>query len=289
MKLPPLILLAAMSLGAGGGPASAVRDNAGLFSPEAVQKADEEIAALQDVYHLGVEMETITSPAEELRTKIGRMKPAQAAPLLKAWAEKEASQAAGKGVYILICKEPGDVEVIVPPEIRARDFTLYDATRLRSLLQAMRSGPTHVAQRDKRLLEAVGQLREAVRYNLRPPFPWFAVSGVLAGVLGLWGVLSLVRRRLYAVDAPDPLRLNLFNASLGSRFGTAAAHWIVDALFVAASRSCAPPEQESFPLPAPAAPPAVDETAPGTRPDPLDLVVRDELAEELNRVAPTRF
>ena len=230
MTLPSLFLVALVG-------ASAVRDEARLFSPETRQKADEEIAALGDVYHLDIVVETADSPPEELRRKIAGMKPAYVAPLLHDWAAERADQEGIKGVYILICKEPGDVEVVVSPEVLQRDFTVYDAKRLSFLLRkTMKAGPSYIARRDKSLLEAVVQMREAVRYNLRPPFPWLPVSGVLVGVLGLWGVLSLVRRRLRAAEPPEPLRLNLFNALLGGMFGTVAGHWIIDTLFVAAPR-----------------------------------------------------
>ena len=273
MTLPSLFLVALVS-------ASAVRDEAGLFSPETRQKADEEIAALRDVYHLDVVVETAVAPPEELRKKIAGMKPAQAAPLLHAWAVERADQEATKGVYILICKEAGRVEVVVSPEALQRDVTAYDAKQLYFLLRAMKAGPANVAQRDRKLLAAVVQIREAVRYNLRPPFPWLQVSGVLAGVLGLWAVLSLVRRRLRVAEPPEPLRLNLFNALLGGMFGTVAAHWIIDTLFVAASRSSALLDEGRLRLPLVQPAPAFAEAVqaePETQPDRLDLAARDEI------------
>jgi hypothetical protein len=283
MTLPSLFLVALVG-------ASAVRDEAGLFSPETCQKADEEIAALRDVYHLDIVIETAVSPPEELRKRIAGMKPASAAPLLRAWAVERADQEAIKGAYILICTQPRDVIVIVSPEALQQDFTGYDANRLRLLLTNMNAGSSHIAQRDKKLLAAVVQMREALRYNLRPPFPWLPVCGVLVGVLGLWGVLSLVRRRLRAVEPPEPLRLNLFNALLGGVFGTVAAHWIIDTLFVAASRSSAPLVEGSLRLPTQPAPSAPEEQeAPETQPDRLDLAARDDLLDERKPTAPTRF
>ncbi len=286
MTLAPLFLLAA-AFAAVDGPASAVRDEAGLFSPEIRQKADEEIAALRDVYHLDIVVETALAPPEALHKEIAGMRPSRAAPLLRSWAVERADQEATRGVYILICKEPGDVEVVVSPEALQQDFTEYDAKRLHALLRTMKAGPGHIAQRDKRLLEAVVQIREAVRYNLRPTFPWLPVSGVLAGVLALWGVLSLVRRRLRTTEAPEPLRLNLFNALLGGMFGTVAAHWIIDTLFVAASRSVAPVD-EAGPIPVEAPPASTEgddaEIAP-TRAERLDLAARDGSPEESNSPA----
>jgi hypothetical protein len=285
-------LLAGLGLSAAAdGLAPAVRDEAGLFSAETRQKADEEIASLQDVYHLDIVIETAAAPPEELRQKLVGMKSARAAPLLRAWAETQANQAINKGVYVWICKEPGDVEVVVSPEALRQDFTVYDVNRLRSLLKNMNRGPSRIAQRDKKLLEAVVQMREAVRYNQRPPFPWLAVSGVLVGVLGLWGVLSLVRGRLRAAEPPEPLRLNLLNALRGGMFGTVAGHWIIDTLFVAASRSSVPLEQGQLRLPVVQPPSTVsdDEAAPESQPNRLDLAAHDEPVDEQTSAAPTRF
>ena len=51
MTLPSLFLLAIVGASTGAdGAAPAIRDDAGLFSRETGQKADEEIAALRDVY-----------------------------------------------------------------------------------------------------------------------------------------------------------------------------------------------------------------------------------------------
>ncbi len=280
MTPPPLLLLVGMGMfaGAGAGSVPAVRDQAGLFSPEARQKADVEYAALRDIYHLDVVVETAAAPPEELRKKISGMRSAHAAPLLHAWAAERADREEIKGVYILICTEPRDVEVLASPEVLQHDFTNYDANRLHSLLINMKAGPNHVAQRDKRLLEAAVQIREAVRYNLRPPFPWLPVSGVLVGVLGLWGVLSLARSRLRVGEPSEPLRLNLFNALLGGMFGTIAAHWIIDTLFVAASRSSLPQEETRVTLPSARTAPSFAEAvqpAPEMQGDRLDLAARD--------------
>jgi hypothetical protein len=279
MTLPPVVLLAGLSLFAADDDlAPAVRDEANLFSPDARQKADEEIAVLRDVYHFDLVIETAASPPAELHKKITGMRPAQAALLLRTWAEAQANQAINKGAYVLICEEPGDVEVIVSPEALEQEFTGYDANRLRSLLKNMNRRPNRVAQRDKRLLEAVVQTREAIRYNLRPAFPWLPVGGVLVGVVGLWGVLSIVRRRLRAAEPAEPPRLNLVNAMRGGLFGTVAGHWIIDTLFVAASHSSAPLEEGQVRLPLTQPPPTAAEApqSAAAQSDRLDLAAREE-------------
>jgi hypothetical protein len=88
---------------------------------------------------------------------------------------------------------------------------------------------------------------------------------------------------LRSTEPPEPLRLNLFNALLGGMFGTVAAHWIIDTLFVAASRSSAPPEEGLLRLPLAQPPPAAAdcEAASETQPNRLDLAARDDPVDEL--------
>ncbi len=278
MTLPPVALLAGLSLFAADERiVTGVHDAANLFSPDARRRADGEIAAFRDVYHFDIVIDTVAALPEGLHKKIAGMKPAQASPLLYAWADAQVDWTINNGVYVWICKEPGDVEVVVSPEAQQREFTQYDATRLRSLLKSMRAGPTHAGQRDKRLLLAVAQVREAVRYNLRPPFPWLAVGSVLVGVVGLWGILSLVRRRLGAPGATESPRLALLSGLLGGEFGTVAGHWVIDTLFVAASRSSAPVvvERQVRQPTAPSSPAATEAPAPAQS-DRLDLAAREE-------------
>jgi hypothetical protein len=61
-------------------------------------------------------------------------------------------------------------------------------------------------------------------------------------------------------------------------FGTVAAHWIIDTLYVAASLSAAPPEEGRVRLPLAQPPPTAPEEqeAPETQPVRLDLAARDE-------------
>ena len=172
----------------------------------------------------------------------------------------------------------GCVVVVVAPEALGRAITAVDAKALHDRLVWFRSQDT--AKNDKILLNAVEQVHEDAAYNLRPPFPWLQVSGVLLGVLGLWGVLGLVRRRMRGTSVagpPETGRLVLYGGLLGGMFGTVAGHWIYDSLFVAASRS-AVPVAASAPEPPPAE--AGDAEPAPTAAERLDLAARDGAMEE---------
>ncbi len=277
-------------------PTTAVRDEARLFSPEARQKADEEIAAIKKAYHLNFVLETAAAAPDEVKQQLQAAKTnALKMQVLNAWGARRAEAAGSDGVYTLVCKdvvrgwfgrEYGCVVVVVAPEALGRAITAADAKALHDRLVWFKAQDT--AKNDKILLNAVEQVREDAAYNLRPPFPWLQVSGVLLGVLGLWGVLGLVRQRLQGTvvaGPPEPGRLSLYGGLLGGMFGTVAGHWIYDSLFVAASRS-AVPVAAAAPEPPPAeAGVAEPEPTPGER---LDLAAHDETMEESKTPAEAR-
>ncbi len=148
------------------------------------------------------------------------------------------------------------------------------------------------AKNDAILLSSVAQVRDDLYYMHLPPFPWLGVGAVMAGALGLWGVLGLVRLRLRTGAPPEARSPALFAALLGGLFGSAAGHWIYDTLFVAASRSAAaaePPEQAAPAAPKEAGPvEAVEPPAP-TPAERLDLAAHDHSTEEPTTPSPARF
>ncbi len=241
-------------------PTAAVWDEAQLFSPEARQKADEELAEITKNYHLDFLLETVASPPDEVKKQLQAAKTnAQKSQILQAWGARRAEDAGSDGVYVLVCRdvtrgwfgrEYGCVVVVVAPEALGRAITAVDAKALHDRLVWFTRGQD-TARNDKILHNAVAHVREDLAYNLRPPFPWLQVSGVLLSVLGLWGVLGLVRQRMQGAAVagpPEPGRLVLYGGLLGGMFGAVAGHWIYDSLFVVASRSRRLPRK-----PAPAA------------------------------------
>jgi hypothetical protein len=294
-----LLGMAAFAVGARSddAPPPAVRDDAQLFQPNAAAQASEELKDIGELYGLPFVLETVAS-AEDVKDQLRDAKTSlQKDQVLRDWAAKRAKEADDKAVYILICKDVthgwfgrvyGAVVVVVPDEARSRQFTDADAKALHDQLRWFNAGKAR-AKNDAILLSAVDRLRDMLAYNHRPPFPWFGVGGVMGVVLGLWGLLGLVRLRMRRADAasgpPETRRPDLFAALLGSMFGSVSAHWVYDTLFVAASR--APAVEEALPAvdeKQPAAP--VEAAAPRepTQSERLDLAASERPASE-----PARF
>ena len=289
--LPVVVFLAPSASARADDLRPAVRDDAGLFSADAVARATAELGAIRSDYHLDFLIDTVAAPPDDVRKQLlGAKDNAHKDRILRDWAGRRAEAAGGEAVYLLVAKDVvrgwfgksyGCVVVTVPQAARSAEFTDADAKALHDRLVWFHSGQ-NTAHNDATLRAAIAKVGDELRYNSLPPFPWLQVGGVFVTVLGLGGVLWLVRRRLPAADAPGPV---LRGARLGCQFGSPAAHWIYDTLFVAASASAARPAPAAA-SPGPEAP-AEDAPAP-TKAERLDLAVRDEPAEEPDTAAAVR-
>jgi hypothetical protein len=293
-RLALLALLAVAAVGRAETPPAAVRDAAGLFSEDGRRRADEKLRDLRAIYHLDVVVQTVEAPPaddqERLKqAKSGKERNQAVAEFFKGWGAREAEKAEVDGVHVLICKEVlpkenGYVQVTVwPAGAHADLFPPADQRKLHDKLAgAMKKDdgffrlpqkgppPDLAEQRSKVLNEALDEMREALRVNSLPPFPWGVVIGVIAGALALWGVLGLVRMRLRKPDAAaGKERPGALAGLLGGLFGTAAGHWIYDTLFFHGPRasaaatgaeapSAATPEAAAAPAEAPEEPAAAD-------------------------------
>jgi uncharacterized membrane protein YgcG len=83
-----------------------VRDDAKMFSPAALKKADEGIRKIFVDHDRDLLIETFASvPTEELE-KVKAMDKSEKTTYFTRWAKERVSQRAVNGVYVLICKEP---------------------------------------------------------------------------------------------------------------------------------------------------------------------------------------
>jgi hypothetical protein len=128
--LVPALLLAGW-LGPAG-PASAVypppiKDDGKFFSPEALDKANKKVREVYADTGIDLVIETFPAIPEDLKKKseeLGKEK------FFLEWARRRAEDLGVRGVYILICKSPGRVEVFVDKQTARKAFTTADRDKL---------------------------------------------------------------------------------------------------------------------------------------------------------------
>jgi hypothetical protein len=221
-----------------------------LFRPETVAKAESLIHGLQRDYHFDVRVETLELPEADRKNR-------SQARFFAQLGRDRAEKANLDGLYILICTAPAYVQVTVYPKSADALFSEYQRRELQKLLtarlQPLRRGagrgdaaaaavgvawqlrPTPAAA--KALLEALRRGEAVVRDRAGDPNAVrpAVMGGLLAGGVGVWLLLALVRRRM-AKQKPDaglflPTDYGSRPALLAAQFGTPAAFWIYDRLF----------------------------------------------------------
>jgi len=211
-------------------PTSPVKDGAGLFSPPAVAGADEQIAQIRATYGCDLAIETVGALPKTDRRWFRFLYAPEVNRFLADWARDRARDEGVVGIYVVVCKEPRSVIVVVYPPAREQTFTPRDCGRLQmQLAHQLRKGP------DQALLASVSEARALLearrRENAAPPTNLVLVGGIIAGVLGFWVALSLMLRSLGAADTGSAYqemrgRGVLLPAVLGSMFGVPAYRWL---------------------------------------------------------------
>jgi hypothetical protein len=247
-----------------------VKDEARFFSADTVQKADRVIREIKDGSGKDLLIETFPTVPDDHADKVKHMDRSERERFFEEWARERARREGVDGVYVLICKEPGHVQVEVGNETRRRAFPVENRDHLRDILvEAFKA-----REYDRGLLEAVEYVRDAMKDNLgecgraraggaggpvtggegpRPGFalgPW--VLGLLClGVVGLLVVIALVRWLSRAGSGYGPGGYapgggygppapgygygggggGFFGSLFGSLFGSAAGNWMYDRFF----------------------------------------------------------
>jgi uncharacterized membrane protein YgcG len=200
-----------------------VKDDAALFSADAVRQAEEQIQTLHRRARQDLLIETISAvPAD----KAGPLK-SNRNRFFAEWAQERAEVSGVNGVYVLICAEPRHVQVFVSPDAREA-FPDKDREKLRKSL----SGKLGRKAYDDALLDAV----ESVRDRLDPSHVaaaranWWWVLWVILGIVGVWLVVGLVRSLLGSSAGQTP-GAGPGGGILAGMFGASAGSWIYHALF----------------------------------------------------------
>jgi hypothetical protein len=237
-----LAALAAGCLAAGSACAEEppVKDEAGLFSPAAIQKATEGIEEIRRTEHKDLVIETYPGvPGDRARAFAG-MTRRQREDFFLGWADERARARGVGGVFVLICKSPPTTQVILGPDTDDRVFPERDRARLARELTLHGWRKNY----DPELLNAVALVRSALHHNLHGGGPqdagrtWLWAGGVIGGLLLVWVIMGLlrtavrVRSRDVPAEAAAPVGGHPFvSGMLGGMFGARAGHWISDSLF----------------------------------------------------------
>ncbi len=132
--------------------AARVNDQAGFFSADAIRKANEATAAIARDFGKELAIETLSAvPAEQeerFRT-LGKDR------FFEEWSRQRAEAERVRGIYILITKKPGHVQVAVDRATRERGFSADDRQRLVKEMTAQLAA----RQYDAALLGAVELVR----------------------------------------------------------------------------------------------------------------------------------
>lgn len=224
-------------------PPAAIRDDAGLFHAEASAQAETKIADLRRNFERNLFVRTVSTIATKEQKLPWLFRPRRVVHrLLQEQANTFADETGAEGIYVLICRKPRGVHVLVRPSPDPR-FGRRDAEALR---KSIARNLTEEGA-DQALLDLVAQTRTAIQTNEARGSSTSVVSEfTLVGLLGgggvLWLLLWMVRYRMRAGSAfeEDPAEAVRRPALLGAMFGFPAGGWIYDRLHPYPSGAAAP-------------------------------------------------
>src|SRR5262249_12720612 len=133
-----------------------IRDEAGFFSAETVQKAKELVRQIKDRHHEDVDVETYKSPPADKLERVKAMDKGARREFYAEWARERARERDLHGVFILITREPG--HLTVGKAGTGRRFTNADRDRVEAHLLAAFKAKEY----DKGLLEALHMIDSAM-------------------------------------------------------------------------------------------------------------------------------
>ena len=238
-----------------------VLDAAGLFTADGAAAARDKIRRLRQEYHCAVLIDTVNRAGGRLVA--GQQGARTADDFFHQWATECSRQFGVEGIHVLICKQPRHVAVIAWPEVFDTEFNARDRTGIERLFRH-----NLITAPDATLLNALDQMRTDLAKHREPgpPDVAFGPLGIfIAGAVGLWLVLSLVRLRWhkaepFAVTGPVE-NLRLTAGLLASMFGNPASYWITDRLFPHETAGDSPGEPANWQAVGAEPPNAVEELA----------------------------
>ena len=220
----------------------AVKDDARLFSPAAVEQADRRIEDVREQYGIDLYVETMEELPGADASRLLKMKSRDRSRFLRETAQQRAEAAGVDGIYLLVTTNPSNTVLVGWPERReSEDLPLEKGGGLstwkrehelrRPFAKRLTSDP------DGNLKALIDHFRKAVHSReTPPPSPLETVPATIlvAGMVGGWILLSLLRRataRRQAAVGGEQVHPLYHPGMLGSMFGVPAGFWVYDRLF----------------------------------------------------------
>lgn len=232
-----------------------IYDEAKLFSEKAVRQAERKLADARFDRGLNLTVDTYKEIPADRKSSYSD---ARKAEFFREWARSVATGDKAKGIYVLICMNPGFTQVIADVETTNRGFTDDKARKLRDIFdQALKEaaklkGTAQAERRDRALVEAAeyivkgltgttvvarsdakatteGGLKLAEKGEMTLG-GWICLGLVL--LLAVWFVVGLIRALTGGVGgAGGPGGGGFFSSLLGGMFGAMAGMWLYNNLF----------------------------------------------------------
>ena len=148
-----------------------VEDGAGFFSPEAIKRAKGMLAEVKDRVPREMQIMTIRELPEAKAKEFDKLTDAAGKDrFFSDLAKAEARGAKARGVFVFICRKPGQLTVLADKEVRDKGFAGSDEQRVRDvLIEKFRAGAQLDKEEDKRaaydkgLLSAAEYVRDAYK------------------------------------------------------------------------------------------------------------------------------
>jgi uncharacterized membrane protein YgcG len=142
-----------------------VQDGAAFFKPETIAKANDALAEIGKKHHKDLLIETYaTVPADKVEAVKAMDKEARG-KFFQEWGNSRARRRMVNGIYVLISKDPGHIQVEVGNETQKAAFTTKDRDRLRDILiEAFQK-----KEYDRGLLDAVQFVEKTLDENPAAP------------------------------------------------------------------------------------------------------------------------
>ena len=151
-----------------------VRDDAGFFKPEAIAKANLIVKSIKNQYKHDLLIETYKTVPADQADEFKKLDKEGRSRFYSDWALRRARATEVNGVYVLINKEPGHIEIAVGNETKKKAFTVANRDHLDELLLARfrkaagLKDDSEEKQKiyDQALLDAVNYVQDTFKANL---------------------------------------------------------------------------------------------------------------------------